>query len=218
MRGIPTADAPDALRAEPILQRPHRSHQAEDRAVVDPCLPQPDLQGADRAAVRVRGAGELQHVLPNLQHHPRRCEAQMLTVERHQGGTPQRRGLGQQEQCPVAPPGQVLAAVGQQRPECGLVQRRGGPRWGHRAGDKPAEGGADRRLGRIPRVAAAAVPVGDRRQPATQAARAEPAGQARQLLGDVLRRGRQRRLPGGGAPSGKCLPVGSIGAADMRRL
>ena len=65
---------------------------------------------------------------------------------------------------------------------------------------------------------ATAVPLSDSGQPAAQAARAEPAGQAGQMPGDGLRRGRQRRLPGGCAPSGKGLPVGGIGAAGMRRL
>jgi hypothetical protein len=67
-------------------------------------------------------------------------------------------------------------------------------------------------------VAAAAVPVGDCRQPAAQAARAEAAGEAGQMPGDGIRGGRQCRLPGGRAPPGKSLPVGGIGAAGMRRL
>ena len=146
------------------------------------------------------------------QHHPLRREAQVLVVDRHQLGAPQRPGEADQEQCPVAQATEVAAAGGQQRLDLGGGQRRGRASGSAVLAEDAAQRGVDHRVPALPGMAQAAMLMGDRRQAAAQPAATELAGQARQIGRDDHRLGRQRGHAAGGAPGGEVGPVGGIGA------
>ena len=146
---------------------------------------------------------------------PGGVEAQMVVVDGDELGAPEGAGEADQEQRPIAQPGEIVGTGGEQLLHLDRGERGGGPHRTRMRATDAAQRVADGRMGGDEQQTAPAVMIGDGGDAAAEGAAAMRGGERGEPGGDEHRVDRQVGGIGAvlAAPGGELGPVAQIGLA-----